>query len=621
MHWCEFLLAATLAAGGLDGQTAVDGSEVFKASCASCHGLDARGGEHGPNLTQLGAEEDLAAIVKAGVSAKGMPAFGETLKAEQIEAVVQYVRTLTPVTPVTPTTGKTTRFVDVTVNVKPVDLLASPVGANWVSYNGDYTGRRYSSLSRINPSNVSQLRAQWVFHAANSSLLECTPVVVDGTMFVTAANDVFALDAKTGKQRWHYHRPVTEGLIDDASAHHNRGVAVFSDHLFIETDNAHLVSLDARDGTQLWEATYATDNRNYGATSAPLIVKDMVIVGTSGGDDGVRGFVAAFDAATGAERWRFWTIPGPKEIGSESWPGDAYLRGGGTTWMPGTYDPELNAIYWGTGNPAPDFDGEPRPGADLYTDCVLALNADTGALLWYFQFTPHDLYDYDAVETPVIVDRAGRKLLVEANRNGFLYVLDRTDGHFVKATPFVNKINWASSIDGAGRPVRTGVQPSKEGTVVCPDMNGATNWFSPTYNPDTGLFYFIALESCHTYFLEPQTFAEGKEYYATGVKRVPGGEHDKKLVAYDALTATPRWSYALIGDGESWAGAMSTAGGLVFLGNDAQEFEAVDAKSGQSLWKFNVGQTLHASPMSYAVDGKQYVAIAAGSDLFTFALP
>ena len=617
MRWNASLTVALFATTGiLCAQKAPDGVEIFKTSCAACHGLDAHGGERGPNISQLDTQTDLAAVIKVGIPARGMPAFASNLTAAQIDAVVQYLRGLTLVA----VTTKTTRSVEVTVNLKPADLLVSPPGANWVSYNGDYTGRRYSSLSRINTGNVGQLHAQWVFHAKDSNLLECTPVVIDGTMFVTAANDVFALDAKTGKQRWRYHRRLTEGLIDDASAHHNRGVAVLGDRLYIETDNAHLVSLDTRDGSQLWDAAYATDNKNYGATSAPLVVKDMVIVGTSGGDDGVRGFVAAFDAATGAERWRFWTIPGPKELGSESWPGDSYLRGGGTTWMPGTYDPELNLIYWGTSNPAPDFDGDPRPGADLYTDCLLALNPDSGALQWYFQFTPHDLFDYDAVETPVIVDRGNRKLVVQANRNGFLYVLDRATGQFLKAAPFVNKLNWASGIDAAGQPIRTGVQPSKEGTVVCPDMTGATNWFSPTYNPDTGLIYFIALESCHTYFLQPQTFEEGKGYYATGVKRVPGGPRQKKLVAYDAVTATPRWSYLLLGDGESWAGAMSTAGGLVFFGNDNEEFEAVDARTGQSLWKFNVGQTLHASPMSYAVEGRQYVAIAAGSDLFSFAL-
>ncbi len=617
MRWCAFLLAATFTTTAVCAQAPANGAEIFKSSCATCHGLDGHGGEHGPNITQRDPREDLAAIVRVGRPARGMPAFGDSLDPTQVEALVQFVRRLAP----PPATGKTFRVADVAVNVKPSDLLTASLGANWVSYNGDYTGKRYSALGQVTTGNVSGLRAQWVFHATNSSLLECTPVVVDGTMFVTAANDVFALDAKTGKTRWHYHRPVTEGLIDDASAHHNRGVAILGERLFIETDNAHLVSLDARNGTQLWDVAYTAGNKNYGATSVPLIVKDMVIVGTSGGDDGVRGFVAAFNAATGAERWRFWTIPGPHEKGSESWPGDLYLRGGATTWMPGTYDPELNLIYWGTSNPAPDFDGEPRPGDDLYTDCVLALNPDSGALQWYFQFTPHDLYDYDAVETPVLVDRGGRKLLIEANRNGFLYVLDRASGQFLKAVPFVKNLTWASGIDAAGRPVRSGLQPSKEGTVVCPDMTGATNWFSPTYNPATGLFYFIALESCQTYFLEPQKFSEGKEYYATGVKSVPGAAHEKKLVAYDPAVGILRWSDSLPGDGESWAGAMSTAGGLVFFGNDTEDFEAVDAMTGQSLWKFNVGQTLHASPMSYAVDGKQYVAIAAGSDLFAFGLP
>ncbi len=609
------LLLLTVTAASVCAQSNPDGRQIFNTLCATCHGLDARGGEHGPNISRLAGRDDLVSIIKVGVSGKGMPAFGNSLNGAQIRAVVQYLRGLEP------GGAKTTHTVDVALNVKPADLLAVPVGANWVSYHGDYTGRRYSSLNQITPANVSRLRAQWVFHADASNLLECTPVVIDGTMFVTAANDVFALDAKTGRQRWHYHRPVTEGLIDDASAHHNRGVAVLGEHLFIETDNAHLVALDARNGAQLWDVEYANGNRNYGATSVPLIVKDKVLVGTSGGDDGVRGFVAAFDATTGKECWRFWTIPGPGEPGSESWPGDLYLRGGATTWMPGTYDPELNTIYWGTSNPAPDFDGEPRPGDDLYTDCVLALDPDTGKLKWHFQFTPHDLYDYDAVETPVLVDRDGRKLLVEANRNGFLYMLDRTNGQFLQAVPFVKKLTWASAIDKMGRPVRTGLQPSKEGTVVCPDMTGATNWFSPTYNPDTGLFYFIALESCHKFFLEPQKFAEGREYYATGVKSVPDATRGKSLLAYDAATGTLRWRYTLGGDGESWAGTMSTAGGLVFLGNDDEGFEAVDAKTGESLWQFRVGQGMHASPMSYAVSGKQYVAIAAGGDLFSFDLP
>ncbi len=287
------------------------------------------------------------------------------------------------------------------IDVQAVQLVSKPVSGNWLSYNGDYTGRRYSSLREINVSNVSQLRAQWAFHVQNSDRLEVTPVVVDGIMFVTSANDAYALDAQTGRTLWHYTRSITGGLIDDASQHHNRGVGIWHSRIYMETDNAHLLCLDARSGHLLWDVAYTDGNPNYGATSAPLIVKDKVLVGTSGGDDGVRGFVAAYDAETGKEAWRFWTIPAPGEFGSSSWPGESWKLGGATTWMPGTYDPELNLIFWGSSNPAPDFDGGPRPGDDLYSDCLLALDADTGKLKWYFQFTPHDLFDYDAVETPI----------------------------------------------------------------------------------------------------------------------------------------------------------------------------------------------------------------------------
>ncbi len=332
-------------------------------------------------------------------------------------------------------------------DVSDKDLLMQPTSANWTSYNGDYTGRRYSSLHDINVANVAKLRAAWVFHPGNSKNLEATPVVINGVMYVTSANDVFALDARTGRIVWHYQRPISSGLLDDAAAHKNRGVAVWQHFVYSETDDAHLLCLDARSGGLRWDVEYAEKSKHYGATSAPLVVKGTVIVGTSGGDSGVRGFLAAYDAMTGKLRWKFWTIPGPGEFGSSSWPGDAYLHGGGTTWMPGTYDPELNTLYWTTSNPAPDFVGDPRPGDDLYTDCVLALNPDTGELKWYFQFTPHDLYDYDANETPVLVDieenGTMRHLLVQANRNGFFYVLNRTNGKLLHATPFVEKLNWA----------------------------------------------------------------------------------------------------------------------------------------------------------------------------------
>src|SRR6202158_246879 len=513
----------------------------------------------------------------------------------------------------------------VSIDVSTEALAAQPVADNWLSYNGDYTGRRFSRLTQITPQNVPLLRAEWVFHAPNSNSLEVTPVVYNGIMFVTFANDAYALDAQAGRTIWHYSRPVTEGLIDDAAQHHNRGVALWHSHVYMETDNAHLLCLDARSGHLLWDVAYATGNKNYGATSAPLVVKDKVLVGTSGGDDGVRGFVAAFDAETGKLAWRFWTIPGPGEFGSASWPGELYKRGGGTTWMPGTYDPELNTIYWGTSNPSPDFDGAVRPGDDLYTDCVLALDPETGKLKWYFQFTPHDLFDYDATETPVLVDAVyqgqPRKLLVQANRNGFLYVRDRTTGKFLSATQFSQKLNWAKGIDADGRPIRTNLQPSAEGTEICPGIVGATNWYSPSYNPANHLFYFLALEECGTFFLKPERFSEGRTYYATGFQRTRGTKGQKLLLAYNLDKGAFEWQYPQTGDGNSSGGTMTTAGGLVFFGDDAESFEAVAANTGAPLWHFTTGQKMHASPMSYAIRGKQYVAIASGSDIFSFALP
>jgi alcohol dehydrogenase (cytochrome c) len=511
------------------------------------------------------------------------------------------------------------------IDVQFGDLTNTVLRDNWPSYNGDYTGRRYSSLDQVTPENVHQLRAQWIFHSHNAGVLEATPVVVNGIMFFTGSNDAYALDAATGKTLWHHERPVTQGLIDDASGHINRGIAILGTRVFMETDNAHLLCLDARSGNLLWDVAYAPGNRNYGATSAPLVVKNKVLVGTSGGDDGVRGFVAAFDAITGKEAWRFWTIPAPGERGSSSWPGDSYLHGGATTWMPGTYDPQLNTIYWGTSNPAPDFDGGVRPGDDLYTDCVLALDPDTGKLKWYFQFTPHDLYDYDATETPVLVDAeyqgSPRKLLVEANRNGFIYILDRTNGKFLAAKQFALKQNWAKEIDAEGRPVRTTNIPTPEGTRICPSYAGATNWYSPSYNEQTHLFYFMTLEDCSVYSAHPEPFKEGQAFYSTGAAHRPDENAEKYLLAFDINKGKFAWRNPQVGDTHSFAGVMTTASGLVAFGDDAQEFEIVAATTGAPLWHFNVGQPLHASPMSYTVNGKQYFAIAAGSDLITFALP
>ena len=510
------------------------------------------------------------------------------------------------------------------IDVKLKDLLRKQTTNDWLSYNGNYDGQRFSSLTQITPANLNRLAVAWVFHTQEAGPLEATPVVAAGVMFMTAGNDAYALDAATGKLLWHHSRAVTQGLVDDASSHHNRGVAVLGTRIYMQTDNAHLLCLDARSGNLIWDVLYATGNKNYGATGAPLIVKDKVVVGSSGGDDGVRGFLAAFDAQSGKELWRFWTIPGPGEFGNDSWPGDAYLHGGGTAWMPGTYDQELNTLYWGTGNPSPDYDGSVRPGDDLYTSCLLALDPDTGKLKWYFQFTPHDLHDYDAEQTPVLVDANfeghPRKLVVLAERNGFFYILDRTNGKYLYSTKFVQNLNWAKGLDKNGRPISNNLIPDAKGVLACPNASGATNWYSPSYDPMTNMFYFRSMESCEIFIKKPELFEEGRTYYATGGRRSPGQITKGYINAFDLKKLDFTWRDPQIGT-FAWAGVMSTATGLVTFGDDSENFVIVDGRTGTPLWHFNVGQPIHASPMSYAVNGKQYIAISVGTgDLFAFAL-
>ncbi len=497
-----------------------------------------------------------------------------------------------------------------------------PIGT---SYNGDYTGRRYSSLREINPQNVAQLRAAWVFRPGNSETLEVTPVVVNGVMYLTSANDAFALDARTGRVVWHHQRPLSTGLLDDAASHHNRGVGVWRNFVYMETDDAHLLCLDGRSGNLVWghsirgqeealwcdECSFGREGRSH----CRHIRRGLRRTRLSG----------SLRCADWKPEMAFWTIPAPGEFGSSSWPGDSYLHGGGTTWMPGTYDPKLNTVYWTTSNAAPDFVGDSRPGDDLYTACVLALDPDTGKLKWYFQFTPHDLYDYDATQTPVLVDMeedgATRHLLVQANRNGFLYVLDRVSGKFLRATPFVQKLNWATGVDQRGRPILSGRTPTAGGTSICPGINGATNWFSPSYNPDTGLFYVMALENCNLFFSQPREFVPGETFYNTGTTIAPDEHAQKPLMAYSVSDGKLVWQYPQVGHGDSWGGTLTTAGGLVFFGDDAGFFEGIEARSGHALWHFNTGQTMHASPMTYMVDGVQYVTVAAGSDVFSFSPP
>ena len=508
--------------------------------------------------------------------------------------------------------------VGLAAQVKHEDI-ARPPAENWLSYSGDFSGRRHSDLKQVTPANAKSLAAQWVYHIEGARKLECTPVVANGVMYVTNSNEVHALDARTGRRIWRYQDNRTD------RRNVNRGVAVLGNRVFFVTGDAHLVALHAANGALLWDTEYASVNSGYHATLAPLALKDRVLVGVSGGDSGMRGFVAAYAAATGEELWRFWTIPARGEPGAESWAGFPLEWGGGGTWMTGTYDPELNLLYWTTGNPWPDFYGGDRKGDNLYSDSVVALNPDTGQMQWYFQFTPHDTHDWDAQEFPVLVDAPWRgqprKLLLQANRNGFFYVLDRTNGQFLFGKPFVKKLTWARGLDAQGRPIEIPeMDPTATGKTVCPSVRGASNWMSPSYNPATGLFYVSTLEQCDEYRGSARTPEPMKGFAGGGADPLPQDPGRFYLRALDPQTGDIRWEHPMPGPADSWTGTVSTAGGVVFAGDDDGHLVALDAKTGKDLWHFYLGQLLTASPMTYMVDGKQFVAIAAATDVFAFAL-
>jgi PQQ-dependent dehydrogenase (methanol/ethanol family) len=504
--------------------------------------------------------------------------------------------------------------------------VARPKAGSWPTYHGNESGNRFSPLTQINTGNMEHLAPKWIFPIPSAPrALEVTPVVVDGVMYVTTVNEAWALDARNGREIWHYSRPRSQGLAGDAASGINRGVAVLGDRVFMVSDNAHLFALHRFTGQLIWDVEMADSRQNYGSTSAPLVVNDLVVAGVSGGDEGVRGFVDAYKASTGERVWRFWTIPAPGEPGSETWSGRALEHGCGATWLTGTYDPEARLLYWPTGNPCPDYNGDERKGDNLYTASVLALDPETGKLKWYYQFTPHDLHDWDATETPVLVDAnfrgTPRKLLLQGNRNGFFYVLDRLTGKVLLAEPFVKRLTWASGIGPDGRPVLLpGNEPTVEGQLVCPAVAGAANWPSNAYNPANGLFYMFAEESCNIYSKNDQWWEAGKSFYGGGTRRAPGETGGKSLKAIDIQTGKTAWEIPDIGGGILASGLMATAGGLIFYGDGSGAFVAADAGNGKLLWHFNTGQSWKAGPMTYMVDGNQYIGMAAGSTIMVFAL-
>ena len=516
-------------------------------------------------------------------------------------------------------------------------LRAADEPQNWLTYSGTYASQRYSLLRQITPANVKALEQKWIFQAESLEKFETTPLVVDGIMYLTQApSDAVALDAKTGRVFWTY-RYYPSADARPCCGAVNRGLAIRGETLFLATLDAHLVALDAKTGRPLWKTKVANAAAGYAMTLAPLVVKENVIVGVAGGEFGIRGFIAAYDTRTGREVWRFNTIPGPGEPGHETWKGDAWQNGGASIWVTGSFDPDLNLTYWGIGNPGPDWNPAQRPGDNLYSDSVVALDADTGKLKWFFQFTPNDPYDYDAVQVPVLVDAAWngtpRKLMMWANRNGFFYVLDRVTGQFLAGYPFV-KVNWASGLDERGRPVFT---PQPDGAPTYPGVQGATNWYSPSYSPRTGLFYVSAWEDYASVFVkENQKFEEGRRFVGgRPTSPIPGAQNVPSIkrgpinswteaaghgavLAIDPRTGQHKWKFTMTDVTDS--GILTTATDLLLTGSREGYFHALDARTGALLWKAGLGGQVASGPMTYQVDGKQYISVAAGHSLFTFAL-
>jgi alcohol dehydrogenase (cytochrome c) len=509
--------------------------------------------------------------------------------------------------------------------------------ANWLTYSGTLDGQRYSRLTQITPANAKDLELKWVLQtrapAEPNSKYEATSLVSNGVLYtVQPPNVVVALDAANGKIFWTYpYNPAPSARL--CCGRINRGLAILGNTLFMGTIDGNLLALDARDGHVMWMTPIGRPEAGYSVTVAPLIVKDKVIAGPAGGEYGISGFLSAYSAETGKEMWRFNTIPQPGEPGHESWENDAWKHGGGSIWTTGSYDPALNLIYWGIGNASPDWNGDVRPGDNLYTSSVIALDADTGKLKWHFQFTPHDEFDFDATQVPVLADLTWqgkpRKVLLFANRNGFFYVLDRQTGEFLLGKPFA-KVTWADGLDAKGRPNRVG-HSTPEGSLIYPENQGATNWYNPAYSPRTGLFYipsWLDTHSINTSRVEP--YKEGNQYGGgSATHEVPAlrpGPTNKRLpeVGYGAIqaldpkTGTVKWQFKMMDVTDS--GVLVTASDVVFAGGREGYFYALDARTGAPLWKAMVGGAVSAGPTSYAVEGKQYISIPAGNAIFTFGL-
>ena len=502
------------------------------------------------------------------------------------------------------------------------DGLKDPT--RWVIYGGDYGSQRHSPLTQITPQNVQRLTPQWAFQTETLGKFEATPVVLDGVIYITGPEDIgWALDARTGRQIWRYKRDLPNGVIA-CCGRVNRGFAAMGDRLFKTTLDAHVVAVSMKSGAILWDTVMENFRNGYSGTPAPLAFKDKVVVGMAGAEYGVRGFVDAYDVQTGKRAWRFYTTAGPEDPGHRTWQGQdpkAWEHGGGSTWTTGSYDPELNLIFWGTGNAGPDYNGDLREGDNLYTASIVALDGDTGRLRWHYQFTPHDVWDWDSTQVPVLADVTiggqPRKVVIFANRNGFFYVLDRATGKLILGKPFI-QTSWAKEIRADGRPILLpGSLPSEKGTRVCPDQSGGTNWMSPSFDPALGLLFVTARDACGTFYNWQDEYKPGDGFRGGAVSRIEEAQH-AALRAIDVATGERRWEFPYTA--QSWAGVLSTASGLVFAGSSGN-FMAFDARTGKNLWHYQTGSALYAGAVTYMLDGRQYVLMPSGTTLTAFALP
>lgn len=607
------------------------GELLFRAHCGDCHGADGSGTPRGPSLrqgqlTHGGSDWAIFRAISLGIAGTAMPS--NNLPEIDKWRLVAFVSSLSEDTE----SSATAMFASGIQTLKPVlyeDIRqADRFPDRWMTYSRTYDGHRFSPINQITPANVARLRLLWMRQYGNSdSLIESSPLVVDNYMFLTVPpNRVEALDAKTGNLIWAYDRKLPERLPLCCN-YVNRGLAVLGTTLFFGTLDAHLVALDITTGEVRWDVEIADYRTGYSITAAPLALKNLVITGVAGGEYGIRGFLDARNVVTGKEIWKFESIPKPGQPGANTWTGESWKTGGGPTWLTGSFDPDSNLVYWPIGNASPAYNGEGRSGDNLYTNSVVALDADQGTLRWYFQFTPHDLYDWDATETLILLEQnsATRKqrLLAQANRNGFYYLLDRDTGRFLLARPFA-KQTWAKEIDSNGRPVvDPAARPTRQGSAFYPASGGATNWESPSYSPQTGLIYVPALNEAGIYYEGDAEYQPGERFdggYFRYSTRVPS---DLFAIALNAMTGEPKWEYrsrALgVGEYAGIGGLLSTAGGLVF-GSQGHHFFALNADTGRELWRISVGKTTVAAPVTFLCDGKQMVTIAAGHDVLTFGL-